>query len=77
DPAIGSAAAALRCEIHQGIEMGRPSVIYTAANGDIEPGWVTGGGQAIVVGKGTLTYREALKAKRVSKISRTLALIAM
>jgi len=54
DPAIGSAAAALRCEIHQGIEMGRPSVIYTAANGDIEPGWVTVGGQAIVVGKGTL-----------------------
>ncbi|MCG7578496.1 MULTISPECIES: PhzF family phenazine biosynthesis protein [unclassified Halomonas] len=66
DPATGSAAAALtgylaslqtealRCEIHQGIEMGRPSVIYTAANGDMTPGFVTVGGHAIVVGKGTL-----------------------
>lgn len=66
DPATGSAAAALtgylaslqtealRCEIHQGIEMGRPSVIYTTANGDMTPGFVTVGGHAIVVGKGTL-----------------------
>ncbi|KFC51013.1 diaminopimelate epimerase [Halomonas sp. SUBG004] len=66
DPATGSAAAALtgylaslqtealRCEIHQGIEMGRPSVIYTTANGDMTPGFVTVGGQAILVGKGTL-----------------------
>lgn len=66
DPATGSAAAALtgylaslqpealRYEIHQGIEMGRPSVIYTTANGDMTPGFMTVGGQAIVVGKGTL-----------------------
>ncbi|GGC93666.1 PhzF family phenazine biosynthesis protein [Vreelandella lutescens] len=66
DPATGSAAAALtgylaslqpealHCKIHQGVEMGRPSVIYTAANGDITPGFVTVGGQAVLVGKGEL-----------------------
>ncbi|QEW06475.1 PhzF family phenazine biosynthesis protein [Nitrincola iocasae] len=66
DPATGSAAAALtsylaanqpdalRCQIHQGIEMGRPSVIYTAANGDVKPGLVQVGGQAIIVGEGKL-----------------------
>ncbi|SDN97342.1 PhzF family phenazine biosynthesis protein [Vreelandella arcis] len=64
DPATGSAAAALtgylasrqsnalRCTIHQGDEMGRPSVIHTAANGNIKPGLVTVGGNAVVVGKG-------------------------
>ncbi|QNI04256.1 PhzF family phenazine biosynthesis protein [Halomonas sp. SH5A2] len=64
DPATGSAAAALtgylaslqpdalQCRIHQGVEMGRPSIIYTAANGDIEPGYVKVGGNAVVVGKG-------------------------
>ncbi|MGP9764296.1 PhzF family phenazine biosynthesis protein [Halomonas sp. AOP13-D3-9] len=64
DPATGSAAAALtgylaslqpdalHCKIHQGVEMGRPSVIYTAANGEIKPGLVTVGGNAKVVGKG-------------------------
>lgn len=64
DPATGSAAAALtgylaslqpsalQCKIHQGVEMGRPSAIYTAANGEIKPGLVTVGGNAKVVGKG-------------------------
>lgn len=64
DPATGSAAAALtgylaslqtdalQCKIHQGVEMGRPSVIYTAANGDIKAGFVEVGGNAVVVGKG-------------------------
>ncbi len=66
DPATGSAAAALtgylaslkhealQCKIHQGVEMGRPSVIYTAANGDITPGYVTVGGQAVLVGRGDI-----------------------
>ncbi|MBT2786183.1 MULTISPECIES: PhzF family phenazine biosynthesis protein [unclassified Halomonas] len=66
DPATGSAAAALtgylaslqpdalQYKIHQGVEMGRPSVIRTAANGEIKPGLVTVGGNATVVGKGTL-----------------------
>lgn len=64
DPATGSAAAALTgylatkqpdalsCKIHQGIEMGRPSVIYTAANSSIKAGFVQVGGNAVVVGKG-------------------------
>ncbi|HDZ47487.1 hypothetical protein LCGC14_0057860 [marine sediment metagenome] len=64
DPATGSAAAALtgylatlqpnalQCTIHQGVEMGRPSVIYTAANGSIKPGFVQVSGNAVVVGKG-------------------------
>ncbi|RUR33139.1 PhzF family phenazine biosynthesis protein [Vreelandella nanhaiensis] len=64
DPATGSAAAALTgylastqtsplcLQIHQGVEMGRPSVIYTAANGDIKPGFVHVGGNAVIVGKG-------------------------
>ncbi len=64
DPATGSAAAALtgylaslqsdalQCKIHQGAEMGRPSVIYTAANGSIKPGFVQVGGNAVVLGKG-------------------------
>lgn len=64
DPATGSAAAALtgylaslqpnalRCTIHQGVEMGRPSVIHTSANGDIKPGFVHVGGNAVVVGRG-------------------------
>ena len=62
DPATGSAAAALtgylastqpnaiHCNIYQGVEMGRPSIIHTAANGEIEPGFVTVGGNAVVVG---------------------------
>ncbi|MCC5903498.1 MAG: PhzF family phenazine biosynthesis protein [Halomonas sp.] len=66
DPATGSAAAALtgylatlqpnalQCTIHQGVEMGRPSVIYTAANGGIKPGFVQVGGNAVVMGKGEL-----------------------
>lgn len=70
DPATGSAAAALtgylaslqpgalQCTIHQGIEMGRPSVIYTAANGLIKPGWVTVSGNAIVIGRGVLTVHQ-------------------
>ncbi|WP_027966022.1 PhzF family phenazine biosynthesis protein [Halomonas halocynthiae] len=64
DPATGSAAAALtgylaslrrdalQCKIQQGEEMGRPSVIHTAANGDIKPGLATVSGHAVVVGKG-------------------------
>jgi trans-2,3-dihydro-3-hydroxyanthranilate isomerase len=64
DPATGSAAAALtgylaslqqgnlQCKIHQGVEMGRPSVIHTAANGEIKLGLVAVGGNAKVVGKG-------------------------
>ncbi len=70
DPATGSAAAALtgylaanqpnalRWKIHQGVEMGRPSVIYTAANGDLKPGLVQVGGQAIIVGEGKLYYAD-------------------
>lgn len=61
DPATGSAAAALsgylatqgdarRWMIHQGIEMGRPSVIET----HVENGLVQVGGHAVVVGKGEL-----------------------
>ncbi|WP_447895017.1 PhzF family phenazine biosynthesis protein [Vreelandella sp. GE22] len=61
DPATGSAAAALsgylatqgdmrRWMIHQGVEMGRPSVIETEMNGDL----VDVSGQAVLVGKGTL-----------------------
>lgn len=69
DPATGSAAAALtgylaslqqnalQCRIHQGIEMGRPSVIYTAANGSIKPGFVRVGGNAVMVGKGQIFLR--------------------
>ncbi|RUR54581.1 PhzF family phenazine biosynthesis protein [Vreelandella populi] len=64
DPATGSAAAALtgylastqtsplRLQIHQGVDMGRPSVIFTAANGDLKPGFVHVGGNAVVIGKG-------------------------
>lgn len=70
DPATGSAAAALtgylaslqtdalQCTIHQGDEMGRPSVIYTAANGEIEPGFVTVGGNAVVVGQGAFKLHQ-------------------
>ncbi|WP_386080415.1 PhzF family phenazine biosynthesis protein [Vreelandella sp. F11] len=70
DPATGSAAAALtgylaslqpsvlQCKIHQGVDMGRPSVIYTAANGEIKPGYVKVGGNAVVVGKGTLYLKQ-------------------
>ena len=70
DPATGSAAAALtgylaslqpnalRCTIHQGVEMGRPSVIHTAATGGIEPGFVTVGGDAVVVGQGAFKLRQ-------------------
>ena len=66
DPATGSAAAALtgylaslrrdslECRIHQGDEMGRPSIIHTAANGEIKPGLVTVGGNAVVVGQGEI-----------------------
>ncbi|MGQ7288899.1 PhzF family phenazine biosynthesis protein [Vreelandella venusta] len=66
DPATGSAAAALtgylasltpaplHCKIHQGVEMGRPSVIHTTANGTIEPGFVTVAGHAIIAGEGKL-----------------------
>lgn len=61
DPATGSAAAALtgylaplnttmRWTIHQGIEMGRPSVIETA----MDNGLVQVGGNAVVVGRGEL-----------------------
>ncbi|MGP9807723.1 PhzF family phenazine biosynthesis protein [Halomonas sp. AOP12-C2-37] len=70
DPATGSAAAALtgylaslqpdalQCTIHQGDEMGRPSVIHTAANGEIEPGFVTVGGNAVVVGQGAFKLHQ-------------------
>lgn len=70
DPATGSAAAALtgylaslqpnalRCTIHQGVEMGRPSVIHTAANEEIEPGFVTVGGNAVVVGQGAFKLHQ-------------------
>lgn len=66
DPATGSAAAALtgylaslqptalHCKIQQGVEMGRPSVIYTAANGEIKSGCVTVSGHAVLVGKGAV-----------------------
>lgn len=68
DPATGSAAAALtgylaslkpdplHCKIHQGVEMGRPSVIYTAANGEIKSGYVNVGGKAIIVGRGEFNH---------------------
>lgn len=70
DPATGSAAAALtgylastqkiaiHCNIHQGIEIGRPSVIHTAANGEIKPGFVTVGGDAVVVGQGVFNVHK-------------------
>lgn len=70
DPATGSAAAALtgyladkqpnalHCRIHQGVEMGRPSVIHTAANGPIKPGLVTVSGNAVVIGRGVLTAHQ-------------------
>lgn len=70
DPATGSAAAALtgyladkqsnalHCRIHQGVEMGRPSVIYTAANGPIAPGLVTVSGHAVMMGRGALTTHQ-------------------
>ena len=47
---------ALQCTIHQGVEMGRPSVIYTAANGESKPSYVTVGGNAVVVGRGVLEH---------------------
>lgn len=70
DSATGSAAAALtgyladkqsnalHCRIHQGVEMGRSSVIYTAANGPIKPGLVTVSGSAVVIGRGVLTTHQ-------------------
>lgn len=72
DPATGSAAAALtgylaylqpdalQCKIHQGVEMGRPSVIHTVANGDIESGYVKVGGNAVVVGKGAFDIHQTI-----------------
>ncbi|WP_457808880.1 PhzF family phenazine biosynthesis protein [Kushneria sp. EE4] len=65
DPATGSAAAALsgylatvgdarRWVIHQGVEMGRRSVIETAMHHDR----VQVGGNAVLVGKGELYLRE-------------------
>lgn len=71
DPATGSAAAALtgylaslqpdalHCKIRQGVEMGRPSVIRTAANGDIKTGLVEVGGNAVVVGKGAFEIHQS------------------
>ena len=70
DPATGSAAAALtgylaslqpvalQCTLHQGVEMGRPSAIYTAANGEVRPGFVTVGGNAVVVGQGVFKVHQ-------------------
>ena len=70
DPATGSAAAAFAgalldnerfidgdhdCRIHQGIEMGRPSLIglaFSVAGGQLSS--TTIGGQAVIVGDGTL-----------------------
>lgn len=68
DPATGSAAAALtgylaslkpdplHCKIHQGVEMGRPSVIHTTANGEIKSGYVNVGGKAVIVGRGEFNH---------------------
>ena len=64
DPATGSAAAALsgylattgesrRWIIHQGVEMGRPSVIETAMASEL----IQVGGYAVVVGKGEFYTR--------------------
>ncbi|WP_252106062.1 MULTISPECIES: PhzF family phenazine biosynthesis protein [unclassified Halomonas] len=61
DAATGSAAAALtgylarrsetrQCIIHQGVEMGRPSVIETAMAGEL----ISVGGRAVRVGKGEI-----------------------
>lgn len=70
DPATGSAAAALtgylaslqpdalQCTIHQGVEMGRPSVIHTAANGEIKRSFVTVGGSAVLVGQGVFKLHQ-------------------
>ncbi|MEA2117689.1 PhzF family phenazine biosynthesis protein [Halovibrio sp. HP20-50] len=72
DPATGSAAAALtgylaskqsdalRCTIRQGVEMGRPSVIHTAANGEIKHGLVAVGGHAVVVGRGAFEIHHSM-----------------
>ena len=72
DPATGSAAAALtgylaslqqdalQCKIHQGVEMGRPSVIHTAANGGIKHGFVEVGGNAAVVGRGAFDIHQTV-----------------
>jgi trans-2,3-dihydro-3-hydroxyanthranilate isomerase len=72
DPATGSAAAALtgylaslqpdalQCKIHQGVEMGRPSVIHTAANGGIKTGFVEVGGNASVVGRGAFDIHQTI-----------------
>lgn len=72
DPATGSAAAALtgylaslqpdalQCKIHQGVEMGRPSVIHTAANGGIKTGFVEVGGNAAVVGRGAFDIHQTI-----------------
>lgn len=65
DAATGSAAAALsgylatvsdsrHWTIHQGVEMGRPSVIETAMNNDR----VQVGGNAVLVGKGEMYLRD-------------------
>lgn len=75
DPATGSAAAALtgylaslqpdalQCKIYQGVEMGRPSAIYTAANGNIKAGFVQVGGNALVVGRGAFEIHQTIVDK--------------
>lgn len=68
DPATGSAAAALagylavamlcpsqcRWEIHQGIEMGRPSLIFAETERNDNASLIRIAGQAVIVGSGTL-----------------------
>lgn len=68
DPATGSAAAALagklavarqspgvwRWEIHQGVEMGRPSQIFAEAKHDGNAMTIQIAGQAVIIGSGTL-----------------------
>ena len=71
DPATGSAAAALagtlaadkqgpghwRWQIHQGVEMGRPSQVFAEAEHDGNTMTIRIAGQAVVVGSGALQIR--------------------
>lgn len=70
DPATGSAAAALaglltanesgpglwRWQIHQGVEMGRPSQIFAEAERESSTTVIRIAGQAVIIGQGSLQF---------------------